>query len=462
VNRSSPSIPVSVTTTTASSTNTIYVPTLRLTYKIDNPVKIVIYRWSTAQQTYYQVTSLTTPLLNDPSIDSVTFVDTLADSSILGNNIIYTNGGVVENVSAPACNALTLFDDRVFALDAEDGSIWYSKQILPGTPVEMSDLFSIFVAPTIGASGSTGDAKCIFPMDDKLIIFKKDAIYYINGVGPDNTGANYQYSQPIFITATVGSVNQQSIVFTPNGLMFQSDKGIWLLGRNLSTEYIGAPVEAFNDAEVLSALTIPATNQVRFTLSSGITLMYDYYYGQWGTFTNIPAISSTLYQSLHTYINSYGQVFKETVGTYLDGSSPVLVSVKTSWVNLAGLQGYQRLYFFYLIGTYISPHKLNVQVAYDYSLAPSQQTIISPFNYSPPYGVDINYGSGNPYGGQPSLEQWQVFVQRQLCQAFQISISEIYDASFSTPSGAGLTLSGIDLVVGTKKGYVPVRRNSTG
>src|ERR1019366_1948013 len=54
--RSSPSIPFPITTTTANSTNTIYVPTLRLTYKIANPVKIVVYRWSQAQETYYQVT----------------------------------------------------------------------------------------------------------------------------------------------------------------------------------------------------------------------------------------------------------------------------------------------------------------------------------------------------------------------------------------------------------------------
>ena len=99
--------------------------------------------------------------------------------------------------------------------------------------------------------------------------------------------------------------------------MFQSDKGIWLLGRDLSTSYIGAPVQSLTlNATVLSALNIPATNQVRFTLDSGITLMYDYYYSQWGTFTGVPGISSTLYQSLHTYINSFGQVFQETPGLY--------------------------------------------------------------------------------------------------------------------------------------------------
>ena len=466
INRSAPSIPVSVTTTGSASTGSVVLqlPVLPITYKTTNPVKIVVYRWSVAQQSYYQVTSISAPVLNAPDfpVQAITFTDTLTDASILGNNLIYTTGGVVENISPPAFSSVTLFDNRLWGISSEDNSLWFSKPIVPGTPVEMSDFFTINVAPTIGASGSTGFVTCIYPMDDKLIIFKKDAIYYVNGNGPDITGAFNQYSEPIFVTSTVGCDNQNSIVFIPNGLMFQSDKGIWLLGRDLSTNYIGAPVEAYNLDEVNSALTIPGTNQVRFMLDGGVTLMFDYFYGQWGTFNNIPSISSTLFQGLHTYINRFGQVFQETPNTYLDGSSPVQIKVKTSWVNLAGLQGFQRLYFFYLIGTYFSPHKLKVDIGYDYAPYPTQQTLITPINYAPAYGVDPIYGSGDPYGGAPNLEQWQVFAQRQLCQAFQITITEIYDPSFSIPAGAGLTLSGLDLVIGGKKGYVPLRRNSTG
>ena len=83
----------------------------------------------------------------------------------------------------------------------------------------------------------------------------------------------------------------------PQGLMFEfaSEAGnqIWTLGRDLSTQYTGAPVEGLTtNATVKSAVNVPGTNQVRFTLDTGITLMYDYYYQQWGTFVNIPAISS--------------------------------------------------------------------------------------------------------------------------------------------------------------------------
>lgn len=452
--RSAPSIPLTVVQSSGSVGLRISVPTLRLTYKTANPVKIVLYRWSTGQQTYYQCTSIDSPLLNDTTVDSVTFTDAKSDAAILGNNIIYTNGGVIEDTCAPACNALALWQSRLWLVDAEDPNLlWYSKQVIESAPVEMSDLFTIFVAPTTGAQGSTGPITALSSMDDKLIVFKRNAIYMINGAGPDNTGANSQFSDPTFITATVGCMNQRSIVFTPNGLMFQSDKGIWLLSRDLSTQYIGAPVEAFNQYNVQSALNVPGTNQVRFTLSNGQTLMYDYYFNQWGTFVNIPAISSTIYQNAHTYINSKGQAFQEAQNVYLDGSNPVLMSFVTSWFNLAGLQGFERAYFFYLLGSYISPHKISLQIAYDYNPAPTQADIISPDNYNGVYGSDTLYGGSNPYGGNPAREQWRVFLERQKCQAFQITMTEIFDTSFGVQAGGGFTLSGLNLIVGSKGGY---------
>lgn len=466
--RSAPSIPVKQTTTTGSSTNTIKVPTLRLTYKTANPVKIVVYRWSTAQQIYYQITSLTAPTLNSTTADSVTITDALADSAILGNNIIYTNGGVVENSGAPATSAVTLFDSRFWMIDAEDKNLlWFSKQVIEGVPVEMSGLFTKFISPTQAAQGSTGPMRTICPMDDKLIIGKPNAFYYINGTGPDNTGNNNQYSEPIFITATVGSENQASFVFTPEGLMFQSQKGIWLLGRDLQTSYIGSPVEAFNSSVVKSAVNVPETNQVRFTLDTGETLVYDYFYGQWSVSEGAPGISSCIFSGLHTFLNSYGDVYQEDSASYMDGSNPVLIGVKTAWFNLAGLQGYQRAYFFYLIGKYLTPHKLQISIAYDYNPSPSQSCLISPTNFSQAYGgatpnpgdgtdSEDPYGQGSYYGGETNVEQWRIFLSRQRCQSFQITIDEIYDSSFGVPAGEGLTLSGINLVYGIKKGFRPI------
>lgn len=458
VHRSAPSIPVSVVATGGSSINTVNVPTLRLTMKTDNPAQIEIYRYSNLNPVYILVTSITAPKLNSTTSDSITFSDT---GAVTTGNQIYTTGGVVEDVNAPASNIMTLFDTRLWLVDAEDPNLlWFSKQVIEATPVEMSDLFTVYVAPNVGASSSTGAITGLAPMDEKLIIFKSDAIYYISGAGPDNTGANNQYSQPTFVTSIVGCSDQASIVLMNDGLMFQSDKGIWLLNRGLQVTYLGAPVDDFNDVSVNSANNIPKTNQVRSTLASGETLMYDYYVNQWGTFSGSSAISSVIYDDLHTTINQYGQVFQESPGLYLDGSNPVTMSLETGWINVASIQGYQRLYQFNLIGRYLSPHKLYIRVAYDYNETPLHSRVIIPKNYSP--------AAASPFGEQPApfgspidLEQWAVPAKRGNCQAFKIFIDEIYDPSFGTVAGPGLTLSGINMVVGIKRQTRPIKAANT-
>lgn len=434
---------------------TLKVPYLRITEKTGaNKVRLVAYRWSTAQQNYYQTTSISSPTVNVTSSDSASISDLNNDAEIIGNPLIYTTGGVVENIAAPPCNAMTLYQSRLLLIDAEDTNlVWYSKQVIENTPVEMSDLFTEFVTPTISAKISTGPVSCLFSMDDKRIFFKRGAIYYGTGKGPDNTGANNDLSEPTFITSTVGSENQSSLAFMPQGIMFESDKGIWLLGRDLSTTYIGSPVETLTqDATVLSAVTVPETNEVRFTLDSGFTLMYDYYYNQWGTFKGIPSISSTIYNNKHTILNDLGQILEQSSDTYLDNANPVLIKLTTGWMNLAGLQGFERAYGFYLLGQFITPHKLQIGIAYDYDPSVTQTIIISPDNFSPAYGGDSLYGSSSPYGGPSRIEQWKVFFQRQKCQSFQITITEIYDPTDGVVAGAGLTISGIDLELGLKSG----------
>ena len=441
--RSAPSIPLAVTTTGSGTSGsvTLNIPYLRLTYKTG--VNVVIYRWSVDQQVYYQVTSITAPQVNNPTSDSFTYVDTQNDASILGGTVLYTTGGVVENVNAPACNVMTLFDDRLWLVNSEDpNQLWYSKSVIENTSVEMSDLFTFYIAPTIGAQGSTGPITGIYPQSDKLIVFKKDAIYYINGSGPDSTGSNSGYNGPIFISSTVGSVLEQSIVLTPSGLMFQSDKGIWLLNNDTSVSFIGAAVQSFTNAgTVTSALCIPGTNQVRFTMSQGVILLYDYFVGQWASF-NIAAVSSTLFQGLQTYLDTSYNVYQETPGQYLDGSNPVLISFTTGWLAMAGIRGYERIYEVGFLGDYYSPHYAQVTLNYDFGVTTSSAT------YTPE---------------NISLEQWRIFAKQQKCKAFQISFNEIFNSSAGQTAGEGISLSALNCVVSLKKSYSPIPgRNSVG
>lgn len=430
--KSAPSIPISIAISNAASFTNIYVPTLPVTYKTSNPVKITGYRWSSLQQEYFQFTSILTPYLNNPTANDIFIADGASDPSILGNSILYTNGGVVEDIAPPATDTMTLFDTRLWLLDAEDRNLlWFSKQAIEATPLEMSDLFTYYVPPIIGAQGNAGTLTAIFPLDDKLILFRANSIQYINGAGPDNTGANNQYSQPIFISSPVGCANQRSIVVMPKGIMFQSDNGIWLLDHSLNVSYIGAEMQKYNSRIVTSAQTIPGTTQVRFTLSGGPTLMHDYFVEQWGEFSTggNNYISSTLYQGLHTLLEAGGTIYQETPGVYLNGATPVTISFTTAWIQLAGLIGFQRAYFFYYLGTYLSSHQIQTQIAYNYDPTIVQTDLITPDSTS-------------------STEEQRIFLSLQKCKSFQITFTEINGSG-----GAGLTLSGLNLIVGVKRGF---------
>ena len=145
---------------------------------------------------------------------------------------------------------------------------------------------------------------------------------------------------------------------------------------------------------------------------------------------------------------------------YLDGSNPVLLGFTTSWLNLAGLQGYERAYYFYLLGTYYSPHKLNIKIAYDYNSSPSQSVLLKPTNFSSstpsPFG-----DQPAPFGSPTNIEQWRIFLTRQKCESFQISLNEVYDPTLGVVAGAGLSLSGINLVLGAKKSYKPIKASNS-
>jgi hypothetical protein len=114
IHQSAPSIPIHLAAARIPGSfhgAQIVVPTLQLTEKIGNPVQIDIYRWSTTQQVYYRVTNDSTPFLNNPATPYVVFTDSLInDNQIVGNPILYTTGGVLENIAPPSSNIAAIYD----------------------------------------------------------------------------------------------------------------------------------------------------------------------------------------------------------------------------------------------------------------------------------------------------------------------------------------------------------------
>jgi hypothetical protein len=428
---------------------TLTIPTLRLTQKkppIRSPVSIQVYRTEDSQTIGYLVSSVTMPLLNDVTVDTVTFVDTTGDPAILGSPILYTTGGVLENIAAPAFSYITTYQDRIIGLPEENPfQWWYSKQNEVGVPVEFTDSF----VNNVNQAG--GNLVSALQMDSELIFFQQYQIQYITGVGPDATGNQNNFSAPLNIASDVGCSDKNSLVLTPAGIFFKSLKGIYLLPRNLtSLQYIGAGVEAYNQYDVVSADLIENTQQVRFCLSNGQALVYDYFVNEWSVFTNHPAVDSVIFQGLFTYLTEEGLVLQETPGQFTDNGNFIKLRLVTSWLSFVGLQGYQRVRNLLFLGDYFNPHNVAVYAAYDFNTSTTtQQNIIQAGNIlgTGVYGSDATYGETSPYGGPPNTYQFRVPLSRQKCESIQITIE---DQALYGSFGENLALSAFSFEVGIK------------
>lgn len=419
---------------------TVTVNCLNFTEKANGTVWIDIFRNTPTgpsggpTNVFYKVNNLTANVTGSTTTtDTVNYVDQAADATIIGNEILYTNGGIVQDTGGPPCSGITTYQSRLWVIDAEDRNLlWFSKQVLETTSVEMSADFTYSVDPRFG------DCTAISVLDDKLIMFKNNAMFYLTGAGPDNTGANDDFSDATLISSNCGCVDPRSVVIMQDGLMLKSNKGIWLLDRGLGLSYIGASVEAFNASHVTGGELIANSTQVQFTLDDSTTcLMYDYFYKQWSVYLNHNAVGCTVYENLFTYIDPSGHIFQENPGVYSDNGIPIYQSLTTSWLSLSGLQGYQRIYRLFFLAKYLSAHSVTFGIAYNFNTAIAQTV---PFD-----ATALNASTGT------DVEQCQVNIDLQKCQAIQITITETADSNNTI--GAGLNIEALGVLIGSKLTY---------
>lgn len=412
-------------------------------------VELELYRTEGNGTTYYKLSGpvIGEVFINEPSSTSFSKIyrDDTADAALIVGEILYTQGGTIENDAAYPCKYITNYKTRVFTILSDGKSMQYSKSIVSGFPVEFSSLF-IIELPDAG-----GVATCAIQMDDYFIIFKEQAIFGMNGEGPNNLGEQDDYRKPQLIASDCGCVDANSIVLTDQGVFFKSSKGIYLLKRNLSVEYIGAPVERFNDLVITSATLLSVTNQVRFTTDSDVVLVYDYYAVSWAWYEGLEFEDSLIYKGNYVGAKSTGYVLSQST-SHVDVDTHIPMAIESSWIQLAGIQGFQRFWKLLILGTYKGPHKLRVQFAFDFNDAWVEETYIEVTNLmnNTVYGDGALYGDSGVYGGPASLYQFDIRPKRQKCQAFKFRISDAQDGAVI---GESMQLSNFALEVGVKQGY---------
>lgn len=435
----------------------VTLPTYRLTGK--RHVMIAVYRTEQGATgdpdalEFFRVSS-TDPtatgdngyVLNDPSVDSITFTDNLTDADLITKEPLYTNGGILNNDPTPMSGTVIAGGkNRLFWPDATDANvIRYSQELAEETAVEMPA--ALFLPTDPYGGGAVG----IGVLDDAVIVFKETAIYGFGGPGPlANPNAGQEaFSPAALITSDVGCKSANSICQSPVGLVFQSEKGIKLLDRSRQIVDIGSKVYAYNDQTITRATLLPDRHQIVFLTDAGATLLWDYERNQWSVFTNHLGIDARVVGGTYHYLRNDGRVFAETVGQYRDDNSQIVMRIETAWLKmLPYLQGWQRILWAYFLGTWKSAHTLVVRYRLDYDE-----------NYSPPFEPDVNanydpsnYGDGNygdgPYGGAfaaTTRYQRRIHINRR-CQAIQFRIE---DREATADAGASFELSELLLIGG--------------
>lgn len=460
------------TLVTGDNRVTITGPMYRLTTK--NRVRIGIYRTEEGDTdgqfpNAYRVSSLDPSatgyngyVLNDPTTDTWSFTDGMSDATLLTKEAAYTNAGALSNDPVPFGGVVISGKGRLFFTSPEDGTIVrYTKQQRRGYGPETSDTLAVQIDPY------GGDVTALAMLDDTVIAFKAGAIYAIDGPGPlDNPDAapQVQFSPARLVTSDVGCSAPRSIAVTPIGVMFQTTRGIYLLGRNQAVNYIGAPVEAYNAQAIVAATTLPGRTQIVFLTddTAGRTLLYDYFHGQWSTFTNHAGRDAVVAGGAYYYLRAIdvdGRVFKENRASYLDAGVEITLLIETAWIKLLQYaQGLQRIFHAHFLGRWISPHILRVRFAIDYQAG-----------WLEPYDLDVNanndpavYGAG-PYGAGPYGGDSDALYQRRIhvslkCQAIRLQISDI---ASPPPLAASFELSELLLTGGVLRSAVKVASGRT-
>lgn len=463
VQYSEDSDPITVNAT-AGQKATITGPMCRLTAKqtTRSNVNVEIYRTQADATDFHLVTSSIAPVLNDTSVDTFTFVDLASDVDIAANATPYTFGGILPNQAPPACSLISLYQNRVMLSGMEDPNlIWFSKNRFENDnfntiPVEFSPFLTIGVDPRGGAITALG------LLDSNLVIFKERAIFILTGDGPTDSGGGDSFPDPALITSDVGCKDPNSVQTTPQGLVFQTDKGLYLLDRSLSVSYFGAPVEADNDKQITSCTLNNLANQIIFTTIDSDAIVFDYYRNQWGHWTNHQAVDSDIFNGSFCFVKSNGQVYVQNPDKFTDGTRAIEMSLTTPNLNFAQLCGAQRVFRCILLGDNRGPHRLLIEVARDFSKVYTESVTIDASSAIDTWGGDGYWGKApgqdgygsDVWGGEYIPYEHRIDFKVQRSTSYRLRITEI---QIEGSLGEGLALSAMVFEVGTLGGPDRIR-----
>lgn len=462
LSRGAPSVPVTVTLSGAHNQINCIVQTIdQISNTSSNSTVIGItyelYRTTAGGTTFYLENFVSSAY---PYFTQATLVAALSDTAILTRPILYTNGGVIENVTAPNITSITKYKGRIVAsVGQTEPAIWISKEQTNSSIGQFTDVFKSPIA-TRGI-----DVTVVRELDDKLIIFAEDSIYYLYGEGPNDTGTTASFGQPIKISDNVGCISNKAIARLDNKIIFRGKEGFYFLLSNLSIQKVSFPVQYFSSLgnfTVTSTVQLDNRKQVQFYTSNGYRIVYFTDTEQW-TVDNIGASLAAKYKDYVVVVKNTGTTYSDiemqmespidnpaswTYSDNIGGYYPL--EIKTGWITFNGLQSLARVWRLILLGRAYTNCTLKVGFSYDYNPA-----VVDIKDLTIDTTSTLAYSDTDLYETlQPAVSssvptlQRRIHMTRQKLQAVQITIWDTAQSGI----GKSFELNQITFEVGLRQG----------
>jgi hypothetical protein len=300
-----------------------------------------VYRTTNGGSTYYKDTTASIQIA--PTADTFTFNFNFSDAAIVSNEQLYTTGGVLPHIPLPPARLLETWRGRLFLAGTDRSSeLWVSNEFQTGEAVSVSDALVIVVETETGAITALAE------MDDRLIIFKRNAIYVLAGQGPARNGDG-QFDQPARISTSIGAIGPEGITKTSDGLIFKSTRGRYLLPIGGGQPIRLSKLEGFDSYTDQGGCTIDDLEQTRIVTSNGTTLVChtglkdEQGLGSWTVFTGQAAVDCMIWNGKWSYLASDGTVREEVAAQFQDDGVSYTAKWRSAWVNLAGIFGRARV-----------------------------------------------------------------------------------------------------------------------
>lgn len=407
-----------------------------------------------------------------PCAPSYTFRDdaTNTGTALTSRKKLYrlpgTQGTALNRGCAPPSVHVCHHRDRIFAVEATGKRIAYSSFFVDGEG-PWWNAGGFILSP----QGGTGRITACASMDGRLLVFKEDAVFVVDGDGPpENGGSGTEFSPPIKI-ADVGALDGRSVVSTPEGVFFRSKRGIEQVGKNFKVEFVGGNVLNQTDAYKLVQYAVydSVNDRIMFGLantisylgapSGGACVVMDLRTKSWYTWKIYDYGSGATYGcGTHACIGKIPDVpvnqggeapiivdsqyffwrMDPTVGADF-GSFNVNTRMVFPWQKTSGPEGRSRFYDVQVLFSKADLSNVKLSLAYDYAPAPAQTRTWT--------DAEIAALPGTTSGLQLNIQP-----NRESCTAIQLTVEDIA-ATVGTPiTYRGIELYGVSLELAAKGG----------